>query len=136
MLNLTTVGAITIGALGANAPQAASGPTFTKITTGSVVTDLGASWAGGWADYDGDGWLDLFVTNGDGSSSSANFLYHNNGDGTFTRMPDSVLVQDRADFHGCAWVDWNNDGYPDSPSPRMVLATSSTKTTATARLKN
>jgi enediyne biosynthesis protein E4 len=32
-----------------------------------------------WADYDGDGWPDLFVANDDGP----NFLYHNKGDGTF-----------------------------------------------------
>jgi hypothetical protein len=100
------------GAPGASAAQAASDAIFTKITTGSVVTDSGVSWSGAWADYDGDGFLDLFVTNG-GSNNASNFLYHNNGDGSFTRVLNSTLVQDRSDFHGCAWVDWNNDGYPD-----------------------
>ncbi len=35
-----------------------------------------------WADYDGDGWPDLFVANDDGP----NFLYHNKGDGTFDEV--------------------------------------------------
>ena len=36
-------------------------PTFTKITTGSIVSDLNDYWNGSSADYDNDGYLDLFV---------------------------------------------------------------------------
>jgi hypothetical protein len=113
ILHLATLAASLLSALGSNAAQAASGATFTKITTGSVVTDVGASWAAAWVDYDGDGWLDLFVTNGDYSGNGNNVLYHNNGDGSFTPVTDSVVGQASGNFRGCAWVDWNNDGYPD-----------------------
>ena len=59
--------------------------TFTRITTGSIVKDLpiagGLSYNGFWFDYDNDGFLDLFVPNGNdaGTAMTANFLYHNNG---------------------------------------------------------
>src|SRR5688572_782906 len=79
--------------------------TFTKITTGSVVTDGGMSWAGAWVDYNNDGWPDLFVTNGDYNGNGNNFLYHNKGDGSFARVTDSPVEQDSANFRGCAWVD-------------------------------
>jgi hypothetical protein len=55
-------------------------PTFTKITTGAIATDGGDSSGCAWGDFDNDGFVDLFVGNG----GSRNFLYHNNGDGTFT----------------------------------------------------
>lgn len=110
ILLLGTLAATLLSARSDYAAQAISGATFTKITTGSVVTDIGASWAAAWADYDGDGFLDLFVTHG---GSSSNLLYHNNGDGTFSRVLTGTLVQDQGDFHGCAWLDLNNDGYPD-----------------------
>ena len=35
--------------------------TFPKINTGAIVNDLADSWAGTWADFDNDGYLDLFV---------------------------------------------------------------------------
>ena len=51
--------------------------TFSRITTGSIVNDGGDASAGAFADYDNDGFLDLFVANF--GSGQTNFLYHNDG---------------------------------------------------------
>src|SRR5262249_54079686 len=50
--------------------------TFTRITTGDPVTRVGNSFGCVWVDYDGDGFLDLFVAN---RLNQHNFLYHNSG---------------------------------------------------------
>jgi hypothetical protein len=90
----------------------ARGQNFTKITTGVEVNDGGDSRAVVWIDYDGDGYLDLFVTNGP-STGQNNFLYHNNGDGTFTKVTGQPLVNDNGKSDGASWGDYNNDGKPD-----------------------
>ena len=59
-----------------------------------------------FGDYDNDGYLDLFVTNFIGK----NILYHNSGDGTFTRVTDSPVVELGNASVDCAWVDYDNDG--------------------------
>ncbi len=81
--------------------------TFTKVTTGNIVTDLASSMAATWGDYDNDGDLDLFVSNNIGY---ANFLYRNNGDGTFTSIQNDPVVSDIYYSHGAAWADYDNDG--------------------------
>jgi len=85
--------------------------TFRKITTGSIVTDLGPCSAAVWGDYDNDGHVDLFVT--DQRAGYPNRLYRNNGDGTFTKITDGPVVTDQAGSWGCAWGDYDNDGYLD-----------------------
>jgi hypothetical protein len=82
-------------------------PGFTRITTGPVATDGGDSSGCAWGDYDSDGFIDLFV----GNSPSFNALYHNNGDGTFSRVTNAAPALDRG--FGCAWGDFNNDGNLD-----------------------
>ena len=57
--------------------------TFSKITTGPVVNNSASSLNCSWGDYDNDGHLDLFVAN---FNSQTNFLYKNNGNGTFTQI--------------------------------------------------
>lgn len=82
---------------------------FTKTLTGQIVNDGGRSTGAAWADYDRDGWLDLFVCN----RNQVNFLYHGNGDSTFTRMMAGEIASDNDNSSGCAWADYDNDGYPD-----------------------
>ena len=41
-----------------------------------------------------------------------NFLYHNNGDGTFERLHGSI-VNDGGRSRSCTWGDYDNDGFPD-----------------------
>jgi hypothetical protein len=96
--------------------------TFTKVTTGPIVTDRASSWGGSWADYDGDGFLDLFVGNGGFGSGlrQTNSLYHNNGNGTFTTVATGNIVTDDADSGGGSWGDYDNDGSPDLFVPNRV----------------
>ena len=67
--------------------NALSAQTFTRITTGSIATDMGNSRGANWGDYNNDGNVDLFVPNG---VFEDNFLYLNNGDGTFTKILTSA----------------------------------------------
>ena len=87
--------------------------TFTAVTNaGSIGTDAGYDQGCAWADYDNDGYLDLFIASG-GPGAFQDFLYHNNGDGTFTRVTRGSLVNDNGEGAGCAWGDFNHDGFPD-----------------------
>jgi len=76
-------------------------------------TSLGAAVAA--ADYDGDGWEDLFVT--DSHIDGKNLLYRNNGDFTFTEMGEAAGVADGNDAANASanalWFDYNNDRRPD-----------------------
>ena len=90
-----------------------AGRTFTSLTAlpaDDPENDGGASTGCKWGDYDNDGWLDLFVAN---RFEQNNFLYHNNGDGTFTKVLDSIAVNDGGDSWAVAWGDYDNDGFLD-----------------------
>jgi hypothetical protein len=65
-----------------------------------------------WADYDGDGWLDFYVTN---AVNQANKLYRNEGNGTFEDVAGTASVNDTmvdvaGTGYGVAWADYDNDG--------------------------
>ncbi len=90
-------------------------PAFTKVTSGRIVTDAGSWSSCAWGDYDNDGFIDLFVISPSDANGSnqRNALYHNNGDGTFTRIFANTLVSEFGDWRGCAWEDYDNDGHLD-----------------------
>lgn len=58
------------------------------------------------ADYDEDGWVDLFVTRLD----APNILYQNRGDGTFEDVTDRVGLGGTLRSNGAVWADIDNDG--------------------------
>ncbi len=62
-----------------------------------------------WADYDGDGWLDLFV----GHEMSFSQLFRSRGDGTFEDVTQEAGMRFRSLTKGATWGDFNGDGRPD-----------------------
>jgi hypothetical protein len=118
--------------------------TFTDVTMAAGVDGRDVTGkklfgiAAAWLDYDGDGWLDLFVSNycdwtrgrdpvcggiaersrtycsPDVYRGQPGLLYHNNGDGTFT---DVSLASNIGKFvgkgMGVAVSDYDDDGHPD-----------------------
>src|SRR5215469_16647566 len=68
------------------------------------------------ADFDGDGWQDIYFVNGRDrygrGIKTQNALYHNNGDGTFTDVTAGAGVPGTGFGLGCVWGDYDNDGHP------------------------
>ena len=103
---LTLAGADTVNSGGSS--QVTPSPT----TFEAVQPDLFAASGGqpnGWADFDGDGDLDLFVGFHQGAP---NRLYRNDGT-RFVEVAASVGVADETDTRAAAWGDFDGDGDPD-----------------------
>ena len=87
---------------------------FTKITSDTVSNCGGNSFSSAWSDIDNDGDLDLFVTNSFGTTTLwPNFLFLNNGNGSFTRVGNTAPATDLDWSYGCAFGDYDNDGFED-----------------------
>jgi len=83
----------------------------------AYVSAAGAGRSVCWADYDNDGFVDVFVTNGLDSSDllpdARVYLFRNEGDGSFIDNTIVLGLEDRRNGHGCAWSDFDNDGDQD-----------------------
>lgn len=100
------------------------------VTTACLPSDCWTT-CSAWADYDRDGWLDLFVCTyvesdmadqrrgPENHVAQLNFLFRNNGDGTFTGTAAQAGVEGiAADAQGskslgAVWFDGDRDGWPD-----------------------
>ncbi len=88
--------------------------TFTDVTEKAGVKGIGYSMGVAAADYDNDGFVDLYV-----AGVNRNQLLRNNGDGTFTDVTEKAGVAGMAAGYGkpwavaAGWFDYNNDGKLD-----------------------
>ena len=94
--------------------------TFTDVTQKAKVDKEGRAMGVLTVDYDGDGATDIFVAN----DATPNFLYHNNGDGTFTEAAINAAVAfgqngNAAASMGGDWRDYDHDGRLDLIVPAM-----------------
>ncbi len=113
-------------------PPAASAVRFVEVTETAGIDFIHTSGRSGrkygvetigsgaaFLDFDGDGWVDLYVVNGTdlpGYSSPVpprNALYHNQGDATFDEVAVQLGVADTSYGMGCTAGDYDNDGDTD-----------------------
>jgi hypothetical protein len=106
--NVTVAAGFTHNAVPPNCPTCA--PTFNEEHAGAAAA----------GDYDGDGWVDLYVTR----YWDAGVLYRNNHDGTFTDVTATSFPGDIQNYemNGAAWGDLDNDGDLDLAVATMYEA--------------
>ena len=89
--------------------------TFTDVAAKAGVTNDRWGFGVAIADYDNDGWPDMYVTN-----MGSNRLYHNNHDGTFTDVAEKAGVVLGGWSTGATWGDYDGDGRVDLFVPGYV----------------
>ena len=89
--------------------------TFTDVAAKAGVANDSWGYAVAVADYDNDGWPDMYVSN-----FGKNRLYHNNHDGTFTDMAEKAGVALGNWSTGATWGDYDGDGKLDLFVPGYV----------------
>ncbi len=87
-----------------------AGILFDEVTDSAGMRHSGTTFGASWGDFNGDGWPDLWV----GNHNTKPTFYLNEKNGTFTDIIDQVWTGDpKADTHGAAWADFDNDGDQD-----------------------
>jgi hypothetical protein len=89
--------------------------TFTDVTIESGLLSLHPTQTGVWADFNNDGWLDLFIGNETMTEEylHPSELFINNQDGTFTNVTKQAGAAFTGFMKGVVSADYNNDGWPD-----------------------
>jgi len=83
--------------------------TFKDVSHSAGVDRIAFTKGVAAADYDNDGYVDLYVSNLDGD----NFLYHNNHNNTFTEVAEQAGVPGSGHGFPTWFFDYDNDGWPD-----------------------
>jgi hypothetical protein len=90
--------------------------TFTDVTIPSGLLYYHPSHTAVWADFNNDGWLDVFIgaeNLGTSGGTHPCMLYINNHDGTFTNVAQSAHCDFKLYVKGVTSADYNNDGWAD-----------------------
>jgi hypothetical protein len=89
--------------------------TFTDVTKESGLLSFHPTQTATWADFNNDGWLDVFIGNETtpGEEPHPCELYINNKNGTFTEMAEKAGCAIIDFVKGVTSADYNNDGLPD-----------------------
>ena len=88
--------------------------TFDDVTRSAGLLSYHPTQTAAWADFNKDGFLDLFIGNESESAAHPCELYKNNGNGTFTEVAKQHGLDNILGFvKGVVWGDINNDNWPD-----------------------
>jgi hypothetical protein len=88
--------------------------TFQDITESAIGIDTKKGMNADWGDFDNDGLLDIYVTNiTDDYMREGNFLWHNNGNLTFSDVSRETGTYDSGWGWGAKFFDYDNDGWLD-----------------------
>lgn len=89
---------------------------FEDVTGASGVREGGWGWGASMADFDNDGWLDIYHTNGflgpfaPGYGSDPSRFFHNRGDGSFAERAGELGLADTLQGRGVVCFDYDRDG--------------------------
>jgi hypothetical protein len=90
--------------------------TFSDVTKEAGLSIWGPAFTAIWVDYDGDGWLDLYIANNLGGLfdvKTPNRLFRNNRNGTFTDVTRGAGLSTEWNSLGATWGDFRNNGLQD-----------------------
>ncbi|MDX2249662.1 MAG: FG-GAP-like repeat-containing protein [Bacteroidia bacterium] len=82
---------------------------FSDVSATAGIDDKGSNYGVAVADYDKDGWEDIFIAR----TKDENLLYRNRGDGTFSEVAREAGLNFAGESRVAAWGDFDNDGWPD-----------------------
>ena len=105
------------------------GGRFEDVTEAAGLLSFHPTQTASWGDYDGDGWVDLFIGNetqdqgrpGEGKRHPGE-LYRNQGDGSFREVAASEGLEVLGWVKGVTWFDMDNDGWLDLYVSRLGQA--------------
>jgi len=105
--------------------------TFTEQIGSAIAAETGSSFGSAFADVDNDADLDLLVCNAYFAGQTTNSLFINDGSGNFSKDTSSSLANHPGNTFGCAFGDYNNDGWLD-----VILANTLNESQSNSLFKN
>ncbi len=107
--------------------------TFTDVSDSAGIRDIGYGLSVSAGDLNGDGWIDLYITN---DFEVRDILYYNNRNGTFRNATKDALSNTSLFGMGSDIADFNNDGLPDIAAMDMFPPNHKRKMTQLLSMSN